>query len=111
MCSLFNSFELQTLKTLRLSLLQTIHILPDDIQNLLTPLYYGDKREYLRNTSSTAEYLTELGLNPANRGNLFAWALYPFSVGIKEIDYQPVKKIGFLLYFNKIYLIQKSYIL
>ena len=66
-----------------------------DIQNLLTPLYYGDKREYLRNTSSTAEYLTELGLNPANRGNLFAWALYPFSVGIKEIDYQPVKQIGF----------------
>jgi len=66
-----------------------------DIRRALRPLYFGDKRSYLKDASSLADYFSELGVRPTGEESPLSLLLYPFRLGIKEQDYKPKKQLGF----------------
>jgi hypothetical protein len=58
------------------------------LQSKLDPLYFGEKRKLMRDASSVAGYLSEVGLN-------FTGPLGIFGLGTKETIVNPIKNVSF----------------
>ena len=56
------------------------------IQSRLEPLYYGEKRRYLKDATSTAGYLAESGLVGNN-------IMFPYNVATRETILNPKKQL------------------
>ena len=61
-----------------------------DIKRSLDPLYFGEKRKYFEDSGELADYFAKIGADPT-----IGWALYPFGLGVKETELDPIKSLGF----------------